>query len=193
MLALSALTFAAAPYLASRGIPVIGAAQDASEWTTSPNMFSVIGTRDYSKVYSQDGLILKDLGATNVASIGYSISPSSAGAAKAAAISARLAGLKVGYLNANFPFGRTNVAPTALAFKTAGSDGLSASIETNTEFALIDALRQEGINPEGRPGFHRLSQPAVPAQNESLRASISRWAGNPRRCTRPRPKGCRTR
>jgi branched-chain amino acid transport system substrate-binding protein len=172
VLALSALTFAAAPYLTSRGIPVIGAAQDATEWTTSRNMFSVIGTRDYTKVYSQDGLIFKDLGATNVASIGYSISPSSAGAAKAAAISARLAGLKVGYLNANFPFGSTNVAPTALAIKTAGSDGLNASIETNTEFALIEALRQDGINPKvalvstgygndlstGGPGAERMAQ-----------------------------------
>lgn len=148
VLALSALTFAAAPYLTSHGIPVIGAAEDGTEWLTARNMFSVFGTEDYTKVYSQYGLIFKKLGATNVASIGYSISPSSADAAKGAAVSARLAGLKVGYLNANFPFGSTNVGPVALAIKAAGSNGLNASIETNTEFALINALRQDGANPK---------------------------------------------
>jgi branched-chain amino acid transport system substrate-binding protein len=146
VLALSALTFAAAPYLTSKGIPVIGAAQDATEWLTARNMFSIFGTEDYTKVYSQYGLIYKGLGATNLASIGYSVSPASADAAKGTAVSARLAGLKVGYMNANFPFGSTNVAPAALAIKAAGSDALNASIETNTEFALINALRQEGVN-----------------------------------------------
>jgi ABC-type branched-subunit amino acid transport system substrate-binding protein len=146
VLALSALTFAAAPYLMHSGTPVIGAAEDGTEWVTACNMFSVFGTADYTKVYSQYGMIYKALGATNVASIGYNVSPSSADAAKGTAVSARLAGLKVGYLKPNFPFGSTNVGPTALAIKAAGSDALNASIETNTEFALINALRQEGVN-----------------------------------------------
>lgn len=148
VLTLSSLTFAAAPFLTSHGIPVIGAAQDATEWTTSRNMFSVFGTSDYTKVYSIVGTMYKDLGGTNLASIGYSISPSSADSAKAAAVSAHAAGLKVGFLNANFPFGSTNVGPTALQIKAAGSDSLSASIETSTEFALIQALRQDGANPK---------------------------------------------
>jgi hypothetical protein len=145
VLTLSSLTFAAAFYLTSKGIPVIGAAQDATEWITSRNMLSVFCTQDYAKVYSQFGLIYKQLGATNLASMGYSISPASSESAKGVAVSARLADPKVGYLNANFPFGSTNVGPAALAIKGAGSDALNASIETNTEFALIDALRQEGV------------------------------------------------
>ncbi len=145
VIANSALTFSAAPYLASQGVPVIGAAVDSTEWITDRNMFSVIGTEDYTKVYSQWGTIYKKLGVTNLASLGYSISPSSAGSANGIAKAAELAGIKVGYLNASFPFGSTNTDPVALALKSAGINGLSASIETSTEFSLIDQLKNEGL------------------------------------------------
>ena len=145
VIANSALTFSAAPYLASQGIPVIGAAIDSTEWITDRNMFSVVGTEDYTKVYSQWGTIYKKLGVTNLASLGYSISPSSAGSANGIAKAAELAGIKVGYLNASFPFGSTNTDPVALALKSAGVNGLSASIETSTEFALINQLKDEGL------------------------------------------------
>jgi ABC-type branched-subunit amino acid transport system substrate-binding protein len=144
VIANSAITFAAAPFLASHGIPVVGAGVDATEWITDRNMFSIIGDLDFTRVYSVWGTIMKKLGVTNLASLGYSISPSSSDTAKGNAISAQLAGIKVGYLNANFPFGGTNVGPAALAIKAAGSDGLITSIEQNTEFALVDALRNEG-------------------------------------------------
>jgi branched-chain amino acid transport system substrate-binding protein len=142
----SALMFSAAPYLASQGIPVVGAAIDSSEWITDRNMFSVLGTQDYSKVYSQFGLFYKLVGATNLGSVGYNISPSSAQSAKAIALSSEDAGLKVGYLNASFPFGSTNVGPAVLAMKSAGVDAFSGSIQTNTEFAMITGLRQQGVN-----------------------------------------------
>ena len=56
VIALSALTFAAAPYLTSNAIPVVGADFDASEWLHPPstNMFSVIGNLDFTKVYTTD-------------------------------------------------------------------------------------------------------------------------------------------
>ncbi len=142
----SSLTFAAEPFLASKGIPVVGVAEDASEWITARNMFSVLGTQDYTKVFSQFGLIFKLLGGTNLASVGYSISPSSSESAKSTAVSAQEAGLKVGYLNAAFPFGGTNVGPAVLAMKGAGIDAFSGSIQTNTEFAMITGLRQQGVN-----------------------------------------------
>ena len=73
VIAVSGVTFAAAPYLLANGIPVIGSASDASEWITDRNMFSVFGTADYSKVESTDGLLFKLLGAKNIGSLGYSI------------------------------------------------------------------------------------------------------------------------
>ena len=146
VIAVSGLTFAAAPYLLANGIPVIGSASDASEWTTDRNMFSVFGTADYSKVETTDGLFFKLVGAKNIGSLGYSIAPSSSETAEAVAVSAEAAGLKAGYVDAAFPYGSTNVAPTALAMKNAGIDGFVAATDENTAFALITALRQEGDN-----------------------------------------------
>ena len=120
----SSLFFAAAPYLLSHGIPVIGGGIDGPEWITDRNMFSVVGTQDYTKVYSQSGDIFKKLGVTNLASIGDPI-PSSEDTAKATAISAQMAGVKVGYLNTSLPLGSTNVGPIVLAMKDAGANGLN--------------------------------------------------------------------
>ncbi len=144
VLALSAITFSAEPFLASKGIPVIGANVDGPEWATERNMFSVSGTADYTKVFTQGGLAFKQLGATNLAAVGYSASPSSSDTAKSNAVSAQLAGVKVGYLNTNLPLGTTNVGPIAIAMKNAGVDSLEAPITTNTAFAIVSAMRNLG-------------------------------------------------
>ncbi|MGB7050432.1 MAG: ABC transporter substrate-binding protein [Acidimicrobiales bacterium] len=148
VIGLSALTFAAAPYLTSNGIPVVGAAFDSSEWLSpkSYNMFSVIGNQDFTKVYTTYGEFFKSQGVTNVGTVGYSASPSSAASARAAAVSAQEAGLKAGYVNDSFPFGGTNVAPVALAMKSAGVNGITVNTEPATVFALATALRQIGVN-----------------------------------------------
>ncbi len=148
VIAVSALTFSAAPFLTSQGVPVIGVAEDGTEWVTSKNMFSTFGYLDPSIVTTTYGQYFKMQGGTNVGSLGYSISPSSADSAKGAAASAQAVGLKAGYVNANFPFGSTNVQPVALAMKSAGVDSVTASADPNTNFALITALRQSGVNPK---------------------------------------------
>jgi branched-chain amino acid transport system substrate-binding protein len=145
VIANSALTFAAAPYLKTKGIPVIGAAVDAGEWVTNSNMFSIIGTQDYNKVYSMFGQFFKAVGVTNLGSLGYSISPSSSLSAKGAAASAAHYDIKTGYLNANFPFGGTNTGPAVIAMKNAGVNGFSGAIQTNTVFAIINGLRDQGV------------------------------------------------
>lgn len=148
VLSVSALAFAAAGYLTSQGVPVVGVAEDGPEWRTSANMFSVYGALDTTRVGTTAGQFFKQEGVTDVGALGYGISPTSSEAAKAAAASAQNAGLKVGYLNANFPFGSTNVAPVALAMKNAGVDGLTATVDPNTAFALVTALRQLGDDPK---------------------------------------------
>jgi ABC-type branched-subunit amino acid transport system substrate-binding protein len=146
---ISALGFSAAPYLASRGIPVVGAAIDSTEWITDKNMFSILGTQDYTHVYSTQGLAFKLIGVTNLASVGYNISPSSSESAQSTALASQHEGIQVGYLNDHFPFGSTNVGPIVLAMKAKGIDGFSGSIEENTEFAVITALRQQGVHLKG--------------------------------------------
>ena len=146
VIAVSSLAFSAANYLASQGVPVIGIAEDGPEWTTATNMFSITGALHGNLVATTQGQFLKMEGVTTIGTLGYSISPASAEAAKGVAASARAAGIKIGYVNASFPFGSTNVEPVALAMKSAGVDGATASVDPNTSYALIAALRQAGVN-----------------------------------------------
>ncbi len=142
---ISAVGFSAAPYLTSQGIPVIGSSSDGNEWTTSRNMFSVFGTPNYSSVQTTTGDILKLLGAHNYSAVAYAISPSSTQAAASEAESARLAGIKVGYLDTKFPFGDTNVGPTVLAMKAAGVDSASFLVEQASALAILQGLKQQGV------------------------------------------------
>ena len=142
----TALLFAAAPFLTRMGIPVIGAAQDGPEWTTSKNMFSVFGALNAHKVTDIYGKIYQKLGATKVGAIGYGISPVSKLAAEGAAASAESVGLKVPYLNANFAFGSTDVQPIALAMKSAGVEGFQSATTSATTFSLVAALRNLGVD-----------------------------------------------
>ena len=148
-----------------------------------------------TKVYAQFGQIFKNLGVTNLAALGYGVSPSSSEAAKGIAIAAQLLGIKVGYLNTNVPFGTTNVGPFALAMKSDGVNGMSAEILTSTEFTLINQLRQEGVNMRGvvsAQGYGGDLYSGGPAGERTAQGLIScrrmsRW-----RCTRPRPRSFRT-
>jgi len=149
VIALSGLTFSASNYLTSRHVPVVGAAIDSTEWITSSNMFSITGTQDFTKVESTYGLVFRKLGVTDLGALGYGIVPASADATKDAAVSAHAVGIKIGYVNAEFPLFSTNVGPVALAMKAAGVDGLITSIETNASFALITALKQQGADARG--------------------------------------------
>jgi branched-chain amino acid transport system substrate-binding protein len=143
VLAGSAVTFAAAPYLTSQHMPVVGIASDGPEWVTSLNMFGITGTNNPSAVATTTGQFFKDQGATNIGSLGYGLTLS-ADAATGVAKSAQAVGLKVGYLNTKFPLGGTNVEPVAIAMKDAGVDGVTAAVEPNTGLALISALRTGG-------------------------------------------------
>ena len=148
VLAVSALTFAAADYFTQKGIPVVGVSEDGSEWATHPNMFSAYGFVDSTKVSTTAGDFFKMEGVTKVGALGYGISPQSSNAAKGAAASAIAAGLQAPYLNSNFQFGGTNVAPIALQMKADGVDGFTSTTDPNTSFALVTALRQAGDNPK---------------------------------------------
>jgi ABC-type branched-subunit amino acid transport system substrate-binding protein len=141
-----AVTFGATTYLAAQHIPVIGAAQDGPEWQTLKNTFAITGAINQQIVSTTNGDFFKSQGVTNVGSLGYGISPLSAESAKGTAESAKHAGLKVGYVNANFPFGSTDVQPVALAMKSGGVDGFTSATDPNTSFALITALRQAGVD-----------------------------------------------
>ncbi|MBL7488350.1 ABC transporter substrate-binding protein [Frankia sp. AgB1.9] len=142
----SAIFFTASNYLTAHNVPVIGMSEDGPEWITAKNMFSVAGPLQQTKVAETTGKLFKLLGVTNVAALGYGVSPVSAEGAASGAASAEVAGLKVGYLNGKFPFGSTDVGPEVLAMKSAGIDGLYPTVDPNTGFALITGLRNQGVD-----------------------------------------------
>jgi ABC-type branched-subunit amino acid transport system substrate-binding protein len=144
----SAILFAATNYLTSHGIAVVGPGEDGPEWEKAKNMFSVFGVVHPTLVTDGLGRFFKAHGVTTAAAVGYSISPTSSEAAKSDMAAVRSQGIKVGYLNANFPFGSTDVAPEVLAMKAAGVDGFTATTDPNTAFAFVTGLRQAGVNPK---------------------------------------------
>jgi ABC-type branched-subunit amino acid transport system substrate-binding protein len=146
VVAVSALALTVSNWLTQHGVPVIGVAEDGSEWVTAKNMFSVFGPLNATQVTTTFGKFFKMQGAKNLASLGYSVSPISSEETQGVADSAKKAGLKVGYENAAFPFGSTNVAPVALAMKNASVDSFTAETDPNTAFALLTALKQEGAH-----------------------------------------------
>src|SRR3954452_20562381 len=140
---LSQLGFAASTYLTEQGIPVVGANGDGPEWLHSRNMFSILGFGDYARVITTHGHIFEALGGKAYGGIGYGIEPSSYEVVKSAAESARMAGLRVGYVNTHLPFGTTDLGPVAIAMKHAGVDVVYPGLAQATSFALIKALQQE--------------------------------------------------
>jgi ABC-type branched-subunit amino acid transport system substrate-binding protein len=140
----SAVTFAAAPWLTSHGVPVLGWSEDGPEWLTSRNMFSPGGPSDPAKAATTLGKFLKMVDVTNLAVAGYGYVLSTEGALSFAD-SARAGGVKVGYLNGSVPLGTTNVQPLALAMKSAGVNGFVGLLEPNAALLTIQSLRQEGV------------------------------------------------
>jgi branched-chain amino acid transport system substrate-binding protein len=147
----SDLAFAAAPFLKSHHIPVIGSAQDGPEWLTDDNMFSPYGAGIGSgpvPVITTTGEAMKLEGVTNAGVLAYNYSTAIL-AAKDDAKSIQDAGIKLGYLNTTFPIGGTNVGPVALAMSKAGVNGFVGVTAANTVLATITALRQLGVTLKG--------------------------------------------
>jgi branched-chain amino acid transport system substrate-binding protein len=141
----SASFYGAEPYLLKQGVPVVSTAFDGPEWQqkSNTNLFDVIPNASFSTVYTTGGLAVKKLGATTCGSLGYSDSPSSSASIKTFQKSCVAAGLKDGY-STGVAFGSTDVAPVALAMKSAGVDFAYMSTVTNTGFAFAAASRQVG-------------------------------------------------
>jgi ABC-type branched-subunit amino acid transport system substrate-binding protein len=90
--------------------------------------------------------VMKKLGATKVAAIGYGASPSSSETAKATVnYAAKSSGLESGYLNNSVDFGSTDTGAVVLGIKNSGSDGVYLPLDSNTNFAIVQQLQQNGV------------------------------------------------
>ena len=90
--------------------------------------------------------VMKDMGAKKVAAVGYGASPSSSESAKATeTYGADAVGLKGVYLNNTLEFGGTDVGPIVLGIKNSGADGLYLPLDSDTNFAIVQGLQQNGV------------------------------------------------
>jgi ABC-type branched-subunit amino acid transport system substrate-binding protein len=111
--------------------------------------------------------VMKQMGVKKVAAVGYGVSPSSSEAAKATeTFGAKAVGLKSGYLNTTLPFGGTDVGPLVLGIKNSGSDGLYLPLDSDTNFAIVQALQQNNVKMKANvlaTGYSQdlLDQPVV--------------------------------
>ena len=144
--------FVSAKYLNQQGVPVTGGGFDGPEWGQQPNtnMFSFTGNTGPNFLTNSESTggvnFIKMEGGTNIAAMGYGISPSSSASAQAYQIVAPTVGLKVGYLNTSIPFGGVNVGPIVLAMKAAHVDSAALQMDNNTNFAIITGAKQAGLN-----------------------------------------------
>src|SRR5271168_4241003 len=145
----SVLMFLAAKYPQQAGIPVTGDFTDGPEWGTQPytNMFaSDEGSVDPKyPANTEVDAILKAHGGTVLGAYGYGISPTSTRAAEGDAQAAMHLGMKVGVLNTTVPLGGVDFTSDALIAKQDHVNALVPSLDSNSNYALAEALKQAGV------------------------------------------------
>jgi branched-chain amino acid transport system substrate-binding protein len=145
----SPLFFLAAKYPQQAGIPVTGSYSDGPEWGTQPNtnMFAADNGSVDPKypVNTEAGLIFKKFGATELATYGYGISPSSSRAAIQTADSFEHAGGKAPIVNTSIPFGGNEFSSIALTAKQDGINAIAPEMDSNSNYALAEALKEAGV------------------------------------------------
>lgn len=146
----SALAFFSYRYLVGAGVPVIGGGYDGNYYYDKGNESIISGLGSASPVpgltYDAGARLMKKLGGTKFAAIGYGISPSSSENARAwYQYAAPSAGLKPAYLNNTVDFGSTDVGPVVLGIKNSGADAVYMPLNPETNFAIVQGLQQNGV------------------------------------------------
>jgi branched-chain amino acid transport system substrate-binding protein len=146
----SAFAFLTWRYLKDQGVPMIGGGFDGNYYYNegNENIISSLGngTPVPGLTYDTATQMMKKLGAKKVAAVGYGASPSSSESAKATeTYGADAQGLEGVYLNNTLEFGGTDVGPIVLGIKNSGADGLYLPLDSDTNFAIVQGLQQNGV------------------------------------------------
>ncbi|HEY3671883.1 MAG TPA: ABC transporter substrate-binding protein, partial [Acidimicrobiia bacterium] len=146
----SAFAFLAYRYLLEQGVPMIGCGCDGNYYGDKGNesMFSIGGNFASFNGLGYDTIakVMKQLGATKSAGLGYGVSASSTAAVKTFqdyAVPAQ--GLKAAYTNTSVDFGTSDVNPLALGIKNAGADAAFLPMVASTDISIVQALAQNGV------------------------------------------------
>jgi len=146
----SAFAFLSYRWLLDHDVPLIGGGFDGNYYG-APGNEKVISAFGNSPPISgiQTTLtpkIMKSLGASKVAAIGYGVSPSSSAAVKTLQEYAVPAlGLEPVYTNTSVDFGTSDVGPLVLGMKNAGADAGWYAMDLSTNLALAQGLIQNGV------------------------------------------------
>jgi branched-chain amino acid transport system substrate-binding protein len=148
----SSFAFLAYRYLLGAGVPLIGGGFDGNYYSQKGNENIIDaggnGSPPPSGIIFTNGTdVAKKLGATKIGSVGYSVSASSTGVARdTQKYAAPASGLKPVYLNTAVDFGTTDVGPIVLGLKNAGADAVYLPLDGNTNLAIAQGLKQNGVN-----------------------------------------------
>jgi branched-chain amino acid transport system substrate-binding protein len=146
----SGLAFLSHRFLKESGVPMIGGGFDGNYYGAAGNEIILSGLGNVAPV---NGLtpdwpakIAKRLGATKLASIAYSASPSGVASVEAVQKYAAPAfGLEDAYLNTTLEFGTEDIAPIVLGIKNSGADAVYLPLNADTNFAIVQGLAQNGV------------------------------------------------
>jgi branched-chain amino acid transport system substrate-binding protein len=146
----SAFAFLTYQFLLDNHVPLIGGGYDGTYYGApgNENAISALGNVINATGVVYDGLpkLMKKMGATKVAALGYGISPSSTAAAEnLQKYAVPEVGLKAVYTNTTVDFGTTDVGPQVLGIKNAGADAVYLPLDANTNLALVQGLAQNGV------------------------------------------------
>jgi branched-chain amino acid transport system substrate-binding protein len=146
----SAFAFLSYRWLIDHDIPLIGGGFDGNYYG-APGNEKVISAFGNSPPISGIATtltpkIMKALGASKVAAIGYGVSPSSSAAVKSLQeFSTPALGLEPVYTNTSVDFGTSDVGPLVLGMKNAGADAGWYAMDLSTNLALAQGLIQNGV------------------------------------------------
>jgi branched-chain amino acid transport system substrate-binding protein len=137
-------------YLLDSGVATIDGGYAGTYYAEpgNENLISAFGNTSLAQgvTYDTVGKLLKKMGATKVAAVGYGISPSSKAAVENLqkyAIPA--AGMKAVYTNSSADFGNVDAASIVLGIKNSGADAVFLPMVEGDNYRILQAIRENGL------------------------------------------------
>jgi branched-chain amino acid transport system substrate-binding protein len=144
----SAFAFLSYRFLLEQGVPMIGGGYDGDYYGKPGNesIFSALGSPFTGLTSDSSMRIMKQLGTTKSAAVGYGASPSSSASAKSLQdFAAPALGVQPVYTNTTVDFGSSDVGPLVLGMKNAGANGAYLPLVATSNLAIIQGLQQNGV------------------------------------------------
>ncbi len=146
----SSFAFLTYRWMKEHGVPMVGSGVDGTYYGEPGNegIINPLGNVVSANGVTWDTLprVMKKMGATKVAALGYGVSASSSLAAENLnKFGVPKVGLQAAYTNKSVDFGSTDVGPLVLGIKNSGADAVYLPMVANTNVAIVQGLAQNGV------------------------------------------------